>query len=367
MKKNLRKNIQLAAHAGLLAIAIFFNANLKVALAQSASYPSDEGSFGWGIPKNWGGWPWGFGGATTVPGSIMDGWGVMMNGAGYYNRSAAIARSVDVNTWLHLTSAINQSQMNMNSSNYRRRLRRHARIIDARRKTFERLRDNPNFSDIKSGDAINVKMRLLMNPGYSARVAEELKVPVLPEVLDQLVFSKPSDGIFASAKDLKSITVWPMLFRQASHATLRANLESLWPRAWASLRTNGYVDQLLTNQIKSALNDLRARADADYGTVDPLAYSNARTFLDTRIKTLRAFNSEELTGFFQEIADHNDLTLGQLLESLSKRSMQFYPAADSDQVATYERLYAVLRGAPPTVLSTDTFSAVFDASDEALN
>ena len=358
--KYITSNIRRGAFAvGLMLLTIPAPASMAQSYDNWGYHPE---WFGWGIPSNWNGW--GSYGTGTVPGSILEGWGAYLNGAGYYNVNTAAARAINFDTWFAYTSVMNDRQMHMNYSNYLRRLRRHENIMTARRHIFERLRDNPNASDIKSGDAINVKMRILMNPGYSARVVEELTIPVLPEVLDQLVVIKPSEGIFTSIKDVKSVSSWPMLFRQNRYGDMRTRLETIWPQAWASLKTNGFVDDSLVKDINVILDDLRKKADSEYGTIDQMAYSYARTFLKSRKDTLRVFQSQSMTEFLQEIATPDVLTLGQLLEALSTRSMQFYPAEDKEQTATYERFYAVLRGAPSTVLSEETFSKVFDGSDD---
>lgn len=350
--------------SGILATSTLSMVSTSAAAQVLGSWGAESSWYGWGYPYGWGGWGHGFGGASTVPGSIMEGWGYYLNGAGYYNRETAMANAINVNTWLRWSAEINQRQMQLNHSNYLRRLRRHETIISARQKIFERLRDEPNSYDVKNGDAINVKMRILMKPGYSARVAEELKVPVSKEILEQLVFAKPSEGLHVSLKDLSATPTYPNLLKQARYAATRLRLETSWSRALTEFRREGYADDALMGEVSAALTAMRGQVDADFGHVDQVAYSNARTFLKTRQDALRSLNSDTVNSFFQLVTSAEPLTLGQLLEALTTRSMQFYPADDAEQVATYERLYAVLRGAPSTVLSEETFAAVFEGSAE---
>lgn len=343
--------------------AITFSASQQSHAQQLNPWGGAPNWYGWGLPIGWTGWNLGFGSGGTVPGNILDGWGAYLNGLGYYNNSTAMANAIDVNSWLRLMSAVNEGQMEHNHSNYMRRLRRHESILNARQKIFERLRDNPNDFDIKNGDAINVKMRLLMKPGYSTRVANELKIPVSKEVLSQLVFSKPSEGLHISLKEWTNAPQYTNLLRQQRFADLRLRLETSWSRAIDFVQTNGFADDTLLRDVTDALIALRTRVDAEYGHIDQAAYSDARSFIKHRQEALRALNSDTLNGFIQLITSTPNLTLGQLLEAMTTRSMQFFPAADAAQAATYERFYAVIRGAPPTVLSEDTFSEVFSGTE----
>lgn len=318
--------------------------------------------YGWGLPYGWSGWNRGFGGASTVPGSILDGWGYYLNGAGYYNRNTAIANAINVDTWMRWAAAINQTQMQMNYSNYLRRQRRHARLVDARRRIFERLRDNPEARDVRNGDAINVKMRLLMQPGFSARVVNELQIPVQRAIVEQLIVAKPAEGITANLRNLAGEFDWPMALRSNKFSYQRNQLESATKSAWQELNTTGHVEPSTILELQAILAELRAGLDADHGTIDQSAYANGRAFLKTQTINTRAFSSEALIGFFTAVAP-DTLTLGQLLEAMTLYGIQFHPATSPTQVAVYERLYAVLRGAPPTVLTPETFSDVFAASN----
>lgn len=323
-------------------------------------YPS---WYGWGLPYGWNGWGWGFGGANTVPGSILGGWGYYLNGLGYYNYETAVGNAINLDSWLRLAAAMNDTQMQLNYSNYQRRLRRHANILTARQKIFERLRDDPNDYDVKNGDAANVKMRILMKPGYSGRVAAELNIVVLPEVLDQLVFLKSSEGVSLSLKDLNPSPVYPSLLQQQRFTAARSECERAWAQLIHAFESSAYVETSIIREVSDSLQRLRAQVDAEFGRVDQNAYNSARSFIKTRQDTVRAFSSETLTGFISLMKQTEGLTIGKLLEAMTVRGMQFYPARDPEQTAVYERFYAVLRGAPSTILSAETFSAVFDGSE----
>ena len=90
--------------------------------------------------------------------------GAYAAGAGYYNQSTAVARSINADTVMRWNQYVYQSQMNANRIHAARLARdRNASIQDVD-KIQKRLRDNPEPADIYSGDALNVALDEINDP-----------------------------------------------------------------------------------------------------------------------------------------------------------------------------------------------------------
>ena len=126
-------------------------------------YPYGYGNYGWG----------GWGGGGTVQGSIARGMGAYAAGAGYYNQSTAVARSINADTVMRWNQYVYQSQMNANRIHAARLARdRNATIQDVD-KIQKRLRDNPEPADITAATHSTWPSTRSTTPGCTPRPFRE--------------------------------------------------------------------------------------------------------------------------------------------------------------------------------------------------
>src|SRR6185437_1314632 len=95
------------------------------------------------------------------------GMGYYALGAGQYNLDTAEAASINTDTVMRWNEFMFLSQMEANKREYQRMAHRQRRDSATGEAIYQRLRDNPNEGDIRSGNALNVILDQVTDPRIS--------------------------------------------------------------------------------------------------------------------------------------------------------------------------------------------------------
>src|SRR3954451_12978376 len=118
----------------------------------------------------WGGWG---GAGSTVQGSVAAGMGNFAAGAGQYNVQTAQARSINAQTAMQFNEYMYAVNKQNAATNLARRQQQQKNVNESADATYKRIHDNPEPSDIHSGDALNVVLTELANPKLYTQVIQK--------------------------------------------------------------------------------------------------------------------------------------------------------------------------------------------------
>ena len=172
----------------------FHGAGFILCLILSISAVSAQAQYG-----RWGGWG---GGVGTAQGSMVRGAGVAAAGAGSYNQQTAVARSINANTAMQ----VNQYMYEVNKTNakyyYTRSANKQKEASSTGEAIYKRLHDNPDGHDIHTGDALNVVLDELTNPGIYSQVITGATRPIDTQLVKNIDFEYAANMIAISLADL---------------------------------------------------------------------------------------------------------------------------------------------------------------------
>ena len=116
-------------------------------------------------------------------------------GAGVYNQQTAIATSINAQTAMQFNQYMYLSQMETNQR-YHQHLAAKKKLVNETAATvYNRLRNNPDPSDINSGDALNVVYDELSNPNVYAKVLKGAKATVQGSLIRDIPFQYATEAI----------------------------------------------------------------------------------------------------------------------------------------------------------------------------
>ena len=278
----------------------------------------------------WSGWGWGWpAGASTAEGDILRRWGAYgtglgdyLTGLGKFEQHAAVAESI------HTDSAIRVNEY-LFQSNQLAAIRMRAadlRAIESHNLAYDRIqkriRLNPNYHDIETGDALNSLTRELLSPSVHPSTLRMKTVRIPGEVLYHLPITLPHLGVVIAPTRLRADGNWPLLLRgpnfdRGRRAYGRAVAAALEQATHRALSPAGI------DAVDHAIDDLRDRFEAAAGTAHERDYVNARKFLDGLSKSARMLSQPEAEAALVALLSHSLGSVADLLEVIRGHQLQF--------------------------------------------
>ena len=285
----------------------------------------------------WGGW----GGASTVGGSMGRGMGVASAGAGIYNVDTAEARSMNANTAMQVNQYMYEVNLNNAKHFYARAAAKQKEVDLTGKEMYRRLHDNPSAYDVHDGDALNVVLDDLTNPQVYTQAVQGATQPVASQLVKNVAFEYAANMITTSLVDLTESGAPDVLLTnpafQAEHQALRVQLA----KAHKELDSQGQVSPELQANCRVAIQALHAKVDA----MLPQGTRN-RDEADNYLKALYLFSkmlkSPSVDQFLVGLDKLSTTTLGHLITFMHTFNLRFGAAKGPDQEAAYDQLFPLL-------------------------
>ena len=178
---------------------------------------------------------------STPIGDMERGAGIMAMGAGVYNYYTAQADAIEANTWMNLNEYIFQSVRQASMRESRRIAARLAKNKENYNEVLARILNNPEFKDVRRGDALNAVYQELTNPHISESAFRLSPVHLSGESIRNIPFFYAKEDATFSLQRLTARGKWPAGLRGDDFARERRAYE----RA---------VDTALEQQIEGKLS-----------------------------------------------------------------------------------------------------------------
>jgi hypothetical protein len=312
--------------AALLAAALGF-----LALPARAQYYYPGGYGGWG----------GWGGATTVAGSTAAGMGQFAAGAGAYNIQTAQARSINAQTATQMNEYLYESQRNAARKYYNTLAERQKSLNQNRDAVYRRLHDNPNATDISSGDALNVVYDELKNPKVWARVIEAAKQPIESKLVKNIPFQHASNAITISLEQLNARGVPDELKTNPAFEKERNQLRALAAKAREESSDGRPVSEETLNQARTAIKALQAKV-ADKVPSGTPARRESENFLKALYGLTKMLEFPKVGPFLKDLDRIPQTDMAHLLTFMHSFNLRFGATTNDIQAAVYNQLYPQL-------------------------
>lgn len=288
----------------------------------------------------WGGWGGSAGG--TVQGDIARGMGYYAAGEGVYNLRTAQAASINTDTWMRWNQYMFQSQMEANRREYAHLARLQKRDSMTGEQIYQRLRDNPNAGDIKSGNALNVILDQVTDPRIPSSALRMAKDVVPASAVASIPFFHASDAVTINLHKLTGKEGWPAALQGDDFAADRKDYQDAVAQALKE-DTEGEISAQTIQRVKVAAQRIRAKFEAHPPT-DREQRVAAQNYIKALSGMSRMLEKPEIDKILAELKDVKTTTLGTLLSFMHIFNVRFGVADSPKAEKVYEELYPMMAG-----------------------
>jgi hypothetical protein len=296
-------------------------------------YPAGYGGYGWG---GWGG------GGSTVQGSVARGMGAYAAGAGYYNQSTAVARSINANTAMQWNNYMYQSQLE-NNRNERARIAARAENVNTTREEVEkRLRDNPEPRDIYNGNALNLAVEKITDPRVYTAYLPSAKTNIPGQSVQSIPFQYAPGAITISIHRLTDPKLVPKALLVPAFEADRAALREIRAAIRKQLDEGKTLDPELINKALAIVNG----AEVKLAAMLPNQYAPDRVEADKYLKALHGLIGMLSTPALDVLTaglEKRQVGVGELLNFMGAYNLRFGAATTPNQRLIYDNLFSTLR------------------------
>jgi hypothetical protein len=309
-------------------------------LAIGALPGGKAGAIGWGYPGGFGGWGWGGWGASTAEGDMAMGLGMFAMGLGEYNKSTAIADSINAETVMHFNEYLYQSQRHVNQVRAQRDARARERTKEAGDANRDRVRNDPEPRDIFQGDALNVVLDDLNDPRIYSRTLSGSGAKLGAEAIRSINFQYASAAIVMGVHQLASGQL-PAPLRAPEFEADRAALKKLDDQINKKLQDDEPIDPATVRELLATINAAEEKAAA---TLPPnsIQSKQAERYLKALHGLIVMLKTPSIDSVLEDLDGRPNATLGQLLGFMRAFNLRFGPATTPAQRATYTALFSKL-------------------------
>jgi hypothetical protein len=316
---------------------------LSFAIFLAAAVFTGEAKAQWGYgyyPYGYGGYGWG-GWGSTVQGDIANGLGYFNLGAGIYERETAIARSIDVDTFIRWNQYLYLGQKEATREYFARRNAAIAKDKNAYDILLKRIQDNPSTTDVESGDALNAALDQLSDPRIHSSALRMADTPINARMIRDLPFRNAAEAVTFSLSQLKEASQWPAVLLDPRFADERAEFEALVDAARKDSTDDGQVSPATLKQMRGFANRLKEKLLA-MPLEDKAENQEALKFVKTISALARMLEKPEIEQVLEELKKIEKTSIGNLLAFMHTFNLRFGPATSARQRQVYNELYPIL-------------------------
>jgi len=279
---------------------------------------------------------------STPIGDMERGAGIMAMGAGMFNYYTATADAIETNTWMNLNEYIFQSVRQASMREQKRLAQRIAKNKENYQEVLERILNNPEFKDVRRGDALNAVYQELTNPQISESAFRLSPVHLTGESIRNIPFFYAKDDATFSLQRLTARGKWPVGLRGDDLAGARWVYERAVDTALEQ-QIEGKLSRQAVQAIESAVSNLSIRLDQVITPSRDAVYLEARNYIRRLEATKELFKRREIEQILGEIDKYAGTTVHDLVAFMKRNNLRFgVPDEIGDEQSMYVRLHASL-------------------------
>jgi hypothetical protein len=279
---------------------------------------------------------------STPIGDMQRGAGIMAMGAGIYNYYTAAADSIEADTWMRLNNYIFVSVREAAMREEKRIADRLAKTRQNYNEILDRLLNNPEFKDVRRGDALNAVYLELANPLITESAFRLNPVRLTGENIRTIPFFYAKEDATFSLARLTARGKWPVGLRGDEFAGERRAYERAVDAALEQ-QIEGKLSREAIQAIDKAVRDLSIKLDVVVGPSRDKVYLEARNYIRRLESTTELFKRREIEQILGEIDKYAGTTVHDLVLFMKRNNLRFgVPDEIGDEQSLYARLHASL-------------------------
>ena len=292
-----------------------------------------------GFPPGYGGW-YGWG-ANTAYGDAARGMGAFAAGAGAYNEMTARAASINTDTGMRLNEYIWESQQLRNQRYYQQLAARRERVNETAATTFDRLRNNPETRDVRTGDALNVVLDELTDPKVYIQSLKGAQQAVDSRLVKNIPFQKASAAVTISLNELSRSGVPDVLKTTPALEAERTALRGGRRHGEAGSRREGrgLLGDAGRRPGQDRSHAAQGREVVPQGTRQR---REAENFLRALYGLTHMLETPQIDQFLRGLDETPTTTLGHLISFMNTFNLRFGASSTPAQQAAYTQLFPML-------------------------
>jgi hypothetical protein len=199
------------------------------------------------------------------------------------------------------------------------------------------LVETPTSADIVKGDALNVLLDQVTNPGIHSPALRLATTPIRSEILADIRFVHASDAVTISLGRLTTQDGWPIALRGETFAPERAAYQDAIAQALEAAKEGA-----LSSQAVQAVRDAAAQLLVKLKMCPPPDRDesiDAKSYIKTLIDMARGLDQPPIEKVLAELATVKRVTVGSLVGFMHTFDLRFGPAITPEQRVGYEELY----------------------------
>ncbi len=294
----------------------------------------------WGYPGGYGGYGWGGWGGQTAQGDIARGLGAYAMGAGYYNQQTAVANSINTDTVMRWNQYVFEAQMNANRMHAEKLAAERTQTNQAASQIRDRLRNNPERSDIYRGDALNVALDEINDPRVYSKALQGAQAKVSSKTIRNIPFQKASAAITMSIHQLVKGGP-PKSLQTTAFAADRETIKALGQQIRKQIEEDKAPDKETIDKMLAAINQAENKVDKllPANTKDRV---EADKFLKALHGLIAMLDTPALELLVAGVENRPEATLAELLGFMNAFNFRFGAATTPAQREVYDSLYPKL-------------------------
>jgi hypothetical protein len=270
--------------------------------------------------------------------------GAYAEGAGVYNYDTATARSINVDTAIRLNQYIWNSELEARARWQAHQARRLNLAKEEYKARLYRIRNNPDQSDIDSGEALNAILYDLSNPrvinGSSAlRLAN---APVSAAAIREIPFRDETDAITLSLDQLTDPKSWPTPLLADTFTPEREAYQKAVDDALAEYKDGGTLKPETVARVRNAVANLYKKVEETIPKTQQPDHLQAMNYLKGLAGLSRMLDRPNVDAVLAELEKFENTTIGNLVSFMHSYNLRFAPATTPKQKAVYRELYPLM-------------------------
>ena len=207
---------------------------------------------------------------------------------------------------------------------------------------LDRILNNPEFKDVRRGDALNAVYQELTNPQISESAFRLSPVHLPGESIRNIPFFYAKDDATFSLQRLTARGKWPVGLRGDELAPERRAYERAVDAALEQ-QIEGKLSLQAVQAIETAVYNLSIRLDQVITPSRDAVYLEARNYVRRLESTKELFKRREIEQILGEIDKYAGTTVHDLVAFMKRNNLRFaVPDEIGDEQTLYVRLYASL-------------------------
>jgi len=293
--------------------------------------------------------------AQTVQGDILRGQGAFAKGAGWYNFNTARGNAINVATMRNYNQEVRLNYRNRVLFWAEKKAGKKLSKEEAAKRADERIRQlrvAPTGDDINSGDALNVMMEILTDPGIKQNdwYMKSISLPEAATVKDMVFHYYPkgndSPGAYKveiAISRLGKDVDWPVFMKNDEFKVECANYETTVTKLRVGIQ-NGKVELGEFKNIDQSLENLKNKVKLTLD--DKRGYKRAGLdFTEKLVNASRLFDGNNVDygqELLQETDKYDARTVGELVAFMLKYRLMFADSESPSSTRLYSDLYTVM-------------------------